>query len=75
MSALHHTAFDAHLIGVDPDLRIHVGQPVFASRDGPLLESLIDLDSRSVRVPMEATLRPKREYLERRFDQFLAAQP
>ena len=75
MSALHHTAFDAHLIGVDPDLRIHVGQHVFASRDGPLLESLKDLDSRSVRVPIEASLQPKREYLERRFDQFLAAQP
>ena len=43
ISALHHTAFDAHLIGVDPDLRIHVGRTVFDSRDGPLLESLKDL--------------------------------
>ena len=74
MSALHHTAFDAHLIGVDPDLRIHVGQSVLASRDGPLLASLRDLDSRNIRVPSEASLQPKREYLERRFDQFLGAQ-
>ena len=74
MSSLHHTAFDAHLIGVDPDLRIHVGQSVFDSRDGPLLESLKDLDSRSIRVPMEESLQPKREYLERRFDQFLQGQ-
>lgn len=75
MSALHHTAFDAHLIGVDPDLRIHVGRTVFDSRDGPLLESLKDLDSRSLRVPTEAVLQPRREYLERRFDQFMRAQP
>lgn len=75
MSALHHTAFDAHLIGVDPDLCIHVGRIVFDSRDGPLLESLKDLDSRSLRVPTEAVLQPRREYLERRFDQFVRAQP
>lgn len=75
MSALHHTAFDAHLIGVDPDLCIHVGRTVFDSRDGPLLESLKDLDSRRVRVPTELRLQPKREYLERRFDQFMKAQP
>lgn len=74
MSSLHHTAFDAHLIGVDPDLRIHVGQSVLDSRDGPLLESLKDLDSRRIRVPREASFQPKREYLERRFDQFLEVQ-
>ena len=53
MSTLHHTAFDTHLIGVDPDLRIHVAQSVFEGRDGPLLESLKALASRSLRVPDE----------------------
>ena len=75
MSTLHHTAFDAHLIGVDPELHIHVAQSVFEGRDGPLLESLKALESRSLRVPDEAPLQPRREYLEQRFAQFVAAQP
>lgn len=28
MSTLHHAAFDRYLIGVDPDLRIHVAESV-----------------------------------------------
>lgn len=75
MSTLHHTAFDTHLIGVDPDLRIHVAESVFEGRDGPLLESLKALADRSLRVPSEAPLQPRREYLEQRFAQFEAAQP
>lgn len=75
MSTLHHTAFDTHLIGVDPDLRVHVAESVFAGRDGPLPESLKALASRALRVPDEAPLQPRREYLERRFAQFVAAQP
>ena len=75
MSTLHHTAFDTHLIGVDPDLGIHVAQSVFEGRDGPLLESLKALASRRLRVPDEAPLQPRREYLEQRFAQFVAAQP
>ena len=74
MSTLHHTAFDAHLIGVDPDLHIHVARNVFAGRDGPLLESLKNLEDREMRVPAETSLQPKREYLERRFAQFELAQ-
>ena len=75
MSTLHHTAFDTHLIGVDPNLRIHVAESVFEGRDGPLLESLKALADRSLRVPSEAPLQPRREYLEQRFAQFVAAQP
>lgn len=75
MSTLHHTAFDTHLIGVDPDLRIHVAESVFAGRDGPLLESLKALADRNLRVPGEVPLQPRREYLEQRFAQFVVAQP
>ena len=37
MSTLHHAAFDGYLIGVDPNLRIHVADSVTKARDGPLL--------------------------------------
>lgn len=40
MSTLHHAAFDAYLIGVDTDRRVHVARSVQDGRDGPLLESL-----------------------------------
>ena len=75
MSTLHHAAFDTHLIGVDPDLRIHVADSVFEGRDGPLLESLKALASHRLRVPAEPPLQPRREYLDKRFAQFVAAQP
>ncbi len=74
MSTLHHTAFDTHLIGVDPDLHIHVAESVFEGRDGPLLESLKALASHRLRVPDERPLQPRRDYLEQRFAQFVAAQ-
>jgi len=38
LTKLHHAAFDAHLIGIDPDYRIHVSDRLFEIYDGPLLE-------------------------------------
>ena len=38
MTKIHHTAFDAHLIGVDPDHRIHVSDRLLDIHDWPLLE-------------------------------------
>ena len=35
---IHHAAFDAHLIGVDPDYRIHVSDRLLEIHDGPFLE-------------------------------------
>jgi hypothetical protein len=35
---LHHAAFDAHLIGIDPDYGIHVSDRLLEIRDGPFLE-------------------------------------
>ena len=74
MSALHHAAFDSYLIGVDPDLRIHVSRNVFDADDGPLLASLQGLDGGSLRVPDEPLARPDSAFLEWRFDRFEAAQ-
>jgi putative restriction endonuclease len=40
LSKIHHAAFDAHLIGIDPDFRIHVSRKLLGLRDGPTLEAL-----------------------------------
>ena len=73
MSTLHHTAFDAHFIGVDPDLRIHIVRRVTERGDGPLLESIKALQGTTLRVPQDSRAHPNPEYLERRFLQFRMA--
>jgi putative restriction endonuclease len=43
LSKIHHAAFDAHLIGIDPDYRIHVSKRLTAQDDGPMLDALKNL--------------------------------
>jgi len=38
LTKLHHAAFDAHLIGIDPDFRIHVSDRLLEIHDDPFLE-------------------------------------
>jgi hypothetical protein len=38
LTTIHHAAFDAHLIGIDPDYRIHVSDRLLEIHDGPFLE-------------------------------------
>jgi putative restriction endonuclease len=38
LTKIHHAAFDAHLIGIDADFRIHVSDRLLEIRDGPFLE-------------------------------------
>jgi putative restriction endonuclease len=38
LSKVHHAAFDANLIGIDPDFRIHVSDHLLSINDGPMLE-------------------------------------
>lgn len=73
MSTLHHAAFDAHLIGVDPDLRVHIADHVIAERDGPLLAALQGLNGTQLIVPTDPTAHPNRDYLDKRYSAFLAA--
>ncbi len=71
MSTLHHSAFDSFLIGVDPEYRVHVARNVLEERDGPILESLKELDGRKLlRLPAKEAERPSQTYLKQRFKQF-----
>ena len=51
MSALHHVAFDSHLIGVDPDYRVHVASPLQKQRDGDLLANIKGIDGARLTLP------------------------
>ena len=70
MSALHHVAFDSHLIGVDPDYRVHVASPLREQQDGDLLANIKRIDGARLRLPQAPEDWPDRRFLDRRFKQF-----
>ena len=70
MSALHHLAFDSHLIGVDPDFQVHVSSQLHDQEDGDLLAAIKDLNGTQLRLPREQVDWPDREFLEHRFVRF-----
>ena len=63
LSKIHHAAFDAHLIGIDPEYRIHVSERLLSRRDGPLLEALKRLDLERLNLPAREKDRPDRDRL------------
>lgn len=73
LSKLHHAAFDRHLIGVDPDYRLHVAERLLSQKDGPMLEALKKLHGGEIRLPRRLEDRPDPDRLAQRFEQFKAA--
>lgn len=74
LSKIHHAAFDAHLIGIDPDYRLHVSERLLAQRDGPMLEALKRLGGEMVHLPERMKDYPDRDRLALRFERFRAAE-
>jgi putative restriction endonuclease len=73
LSKIHHAAFDAHLIGIDPDYRLHVSDRLLAQNDGPMLEALKRLHGNTIHLPSRAKDLPDRDRLAMRFERFIAA--
>ena len=73
LSKIHHAAFDAHLIGVAPDYRVHVSKRLLDLNDGPMLEALKHLQGVNLHLPTRLEDRPDRDRLALRFERFLAA--
>jgi len=70
LSKIHHAAFDAHLIGIDPDYRIHVSRRILERKDGPMLEALKRLDGGEIYRPKRIEDLPDRDRLAMRFKLF-----
>ena len=70
LSKIHHVAFDAHLIGIDPDYRVHISERLLIRNDGPLLAALKNLDGGKLRMPLRPRDNPDRDRLAARFEQF-----
>jgi putative restriction endonuclease len=73
LSKLHHAAFDANLIGIDPDFRIHISAALLSMNDGPMFEQGIKaIDGRTIRMPGRNRDYPDRDRLAERFALFVA---
>ena len=71
LTKIHHAAFDAHLIGIDPDFRIHVSDRLLEIHDGPFLElGLKGIAGKLIDRPRRLEDRPDRDRLAIRFEQF-----
>lgn len=71
---LHHSAYDAHLIGIRPDLVIEVSRRLMEERDGPTLEhGLKAFAGRTLHLPRRQDQYPDSERLEQRYELFRKA--
>jgi putative restriction endonuclease len=64
LSKIHHAAFDANLIGIDPDFRIHVADRLLHLQDGPFLE----MAGATIQLPRRREDFPDRDRLEERVE-------
>ncbi len=75
LSKIHHAAFDANLIGVDPHFRLHVSSVLTSQQDGPMLQALKDLDGKSLHLPKRKKDYPDSDRLHQRYQEFQQSQP
>jgi putative restriction endonuclease len=74
LTKIHHAAFDAHLIGIDPDFRIHVSDRLLKIHNGPFLElGLKGMLGQAIQLPRRTEDRPDRDRLAQRLEQFKKA--
>jgi len=70
---IHHSAYDAHIIGIDPDARVHVREDILQEKDGPMLRhGLQEVAGSRLILPRKDDLRPNRDFLAERFERFRA---
>lgn len=73
MCKIHHAAFDSNILGVRPDLTVHIRQDILDEIDGPMLRhGLQGMHNTGVSAPRTREARPDTERLEERYAEFLA---
>jgi putative restriction endonuclease len=72
---IHHGAYDANILGIRPNLTIHIRADVLAEVDGPMLLHGIQAhhDRRLMVLPTSRRDRPDPNRLEARYEAFLSA--
>ena len=71
---IHHAAYDANIIGIDPESRVHVNEAILREQDGPMLRHGIQaMHGRLLASPSLSSDRPDPERLAIRFGRFRSA--
>jgi putative restriction endonuclease len=70
LCSIHHRAFDEDLVGVAPDLRVHVSPRLLDDEDGPMLDVLKAFHGTTIEAPSRRLWRPDSERLAARFERF-----
>lgn len=72
---IHHAAYDSSILGIRPDLTLHIRQDILEERDGPMLQhGLQEMHNHSLmKIPKTKAARPDPVRLEERYADFLAA--
>lgn len=72
---IHHSAYDAELLGVSPEYEVAVREDVLEASDGPVYEhGLKKAHGQRLRVlPAKKALRPDSALLAQRYDEFLSS--
>jgi putative restriction endonuclease len=71
---IHHAAYDSNVMGISPDLKVHVRQDVMLEVDGPMLKNGIQaMDGTFLTTPRTESLKPDKDALAWRFDRFQAS--
>lgn len=74
LCAIHHLAYDRHVLGIDPRGVVHIADRLLKQHDGPMLrEGLQSFHARAIEPPARLRDRPDPQRLEQRFERFLAA--
>ena len=74
LCTIHHSAFDANIIGIDPAARVHVRSDILVEKDGPMLRNgLQEVEGTRLLLPHKSELRPNQEFLAERVELFRAA--
>jgi putative restriction endonuclease len=72
MCSIHHRSFDADLVGVSPDYRVHVSPRLLDDEDGPMLELFKRFEGEPIELPERRAWLPDPARLAVRFERFRA---
>lgn len=68
---LHHAAFDNNIFGITPDYEVRLREDVLHEKDGPMLKhGLQEMHGTKILIPGASDMKPDREFLERRYEEF-----
>ncbi len=74
LCAIHHKAFDKHILGIRPDYHVDVRQDILEEIDGPMLKyGLQGFQDKIILLPRRNDEKPDKDSLEEKYEKFRSA--